>query len=482
MWVALALVALASDASPARFVIAIGNNAAPSESSLQALRYADDDAVAVANLFTSMGAQTWLLSTLDAQTQAYAPQWARNSLPPSWASVQQAVGKVRAAIELQTRLGRTSEVVVFYSGHGSRAADGAALALTDGGLTQARLYEQILEKLPAHRVHLLIDACHADAVVRTRDGTASTHAVSVDQALINAWTTRNTLARFPHVGALIASSADAVSHEWDTYGSGVFTHQLVSALRGGADINADAQITYAEAQAFISAANRAVVNEHARLNVVAHAPTQEIASPLVRLNDFENVGWLVGEPAVVGHFHVADAHGARLLEIHSEPGHAVRLALPPQPLSLWRGTEVAALHLKAGDQFPLADLSWQSSDARARQTLTDDFRQGLFAKPFGANFFHGFTLAAQTRQLDLAVVEQAPSRVPAYVSLSVAALATVSAGVWGFVALDARGDYNSTALERPAASHLQRYNQARTAFWISAGVGAGAVLMSYWLW
>src|SRR5207244_11791453 len=66
---------------------------------------------------------------------------------------------------------RGDEPVLFltYSGHGAQADDGPAfLAMSDGALTRDILYRKVLAALPARFVHLLIDACHAEAIVGSR--------------------------------------------------------------------------------------------------------------------------------------------------------------------------------------------------------------------------------------------------------------------------------------------------------------------------
>ena len=46
--------------------------------------------------------------------------------------------------------------------------------MLDGALSQAVLYQQVLDKVRARLVHLIVDACHAEAVVRPRDLEAKT--------------------------------------------------------------------------------------------------------------------------------------------------------------------------------------------------------------------------------------------------------------------------------------------------------------------
>src|SRR6185369_4903495 len=167
--------------------------------------------------------------------------------------------------------GHANVVFVFFSGHGSATAGGTPqLALLDGGISQEVLYDDVLGHLAADYVHVIIDACHAEAIVRPRDVQAEPVKVTASEA--GALLVHSTLARFPNVGAIVASSTAAQAHEWDVLRHGVFTHELLSALRGAADVNHDQRIEYSEAYAFLAAANRGVADPRARLTVVSRAP------------------------------------------------------------------------------------------------------------------------------------------------------------------------------------------------------------------
>jgi uncharacterized caspase-like protein len=165
-------------------------------------------------------------------------------------------------------------VLVFYSGHGRRREDGpASLTLLDGELTQKVLYEHILGALQARYVHLLVDACHAEAVVHPRDAQAAV--VDAAPADVASYLSEKTLARFPHVGAIVASTSSAQAHEWDVYQRGVFTHEVLSGLRGAADVDGNGQIEYSELAAFLAAANRSVRDPRARLETVVRPPSPQ---------------------------------------------------------------------------------------------------------------------------------------------------------------------------------------------------------------
>ena len=136
--------------------------------------------------------------------------------PPTIAALDEAVARLAADIQADARAGRTSVFSFFYSGHGTRDGDGGgALALADGALSRRMLYERILDRVTADVVHLYVDACHAEAIVRPRDSDAAAVAVSSED--VTTYISQSTLARYPRVGAAIASSRDAAAHEWDQY-------------------------------------------------------------------------------------------------------------------------------------------------------------------------------------------------------------------------------------------------------------------------
>jgi uncharacterized caspase-like protein len=259
-----ALMALAVDASAATrlHALVVGNNDVfpggedeERSTALVPLAYADDDAAAVSTLLVEVAASLHLLTVMDATTQALYPKLVSVARPPSLAAVEHAVSDIAREIERDRERGDQSIVWLFFSGHGSASYRGEpALALFGGSMSRQYLYQNVLSRLPATYVHLLVDACHAESIVRPRDSNAEVVSVSPEEA--NALLVGSTLAGFPNVGAILVSSRDAQAHEWDAIGHGVFTHELLSALRGAADVNGDRLIEYSEISAFMSAANR----------------------------------------------------------------------------------------------------------------------------------------------------------------------------------------------------------------------------------
>ncbi len=268
-------------------LLVIGNNHAfnsdgprdSSESALPVLRYADDDAAAFYELLSEGVAHGHLLTVMDAETQRRFPVLAAASHPPTLAEVREAVADIESRIDVNRRRGDQTVVYLFFSGHGAvRDVRGPALVLLDGDISHDFLYDEILSRLRADFIHLFVDACHAEGVVRPRDSEARAVAVSPQEA--GAFLVQTTLDRFPQVGAIVAASSAAQAHEWDQLGHGIFTSELLSALRGAADVNRDHKVEYSEVVSFLSAANRGVRDLRARLSVVAKPPQQISTSRL----------------------------------------------------------------------------------------------------------------------------------------------------------------------------------------------------------
>lgn len=387
-------------------LLVIGNNQ-PSvadspggDSGLPALRFADDDAAAFYDLASSLSDTAHLLTVFDSETARRYPGLTGTARPPTVAELRAAVAAIGKRVEATRSQDQRSVVYVFFSGHGAVVeGQGPTLALLDGGISHAFLYEEILSKLPADTVHLFIDACHAEAVVRPRDVQAKT--VSVAPTDASAFLAHSTLSRFPHVGAVVAASSDAQAHEWDALGHGVFTYELVSALRGAADVNRDGRIEYSEIYAFLGAANRAVDDPRGRLTVVARPPAVNRHVAVMDLSWFPagTTARLRGVPARAGLVQVEDGNGRRLVSLHGEPQFVADLLLPAGLTYVRAGRKEAQFNARPGDSVNFDSLSFRDAQARPRGSLESAVRRGLFAGEFGRGYYAGF-------------IDQAPDFVP----------------------------------------------------------------------
>jgi len=504
--------ARAATRSSHAYVIAIGYNGLPTASSvpLGPLRFADDDAIAFATYAAEGARQTHVLTVADAETERRLGRSMPPVVAPTAAELRAAVDDVHRALDRDTSEGVESTVYLYYSGHGSdEAGRPPALALLDAELTRDMLYDGVLAKLPATHVHLFVDACHAEAVVRPRDSQALVVPTSEEDAASYART--STLARFPNVGAIVATTSGAQTHEWDAYGGGIFTHELLSGLRGGADVDADGRIEYSEIAAFLSAANGAVTEPRAHLEPVVHPPVSDPRTAIVDVGARTGEAVLEGPLDGLGLVTIEDDRGDRLLDIRAESGHRARLSIPAATALYIRSERgEAALRLEPGTRTNVASLVFSRAPVVARGAVESALHRGLFATPFGRSYYRGFVDAATdlipVPLIDQATVERmaghdalgasvpvsAPvpngavlhegNRTFAWIALGTAGATAIASGVFGALALDAQSTFRSTSLERPAAAAAARYNEDSAAFLVLAGCTVLASAIGTYLW
>lgn len=474
------------------YVLAIGNDAPPSyendgaDGNLPTLRFADDDAAAFFALTSPMSTASELLTVLDPTSQARFPGLAARARPPSLAEVRRVVAQWKGRFEADRRAGYDPVLLFFFSGHGSHGgSQGPSLVLSDAPLTQSVLYDEILAQLPARYVHVFVDACYAASVVRPRDAQAG--AVDLSARDLDAFAKVSSLARFPHVGAVVAASTAARTFEWDVLERGVFTHALLSGLRGGADVNGDGRIEYSEIVAFLAAANRAVADPRAHLSVIARPPAIDQRAVILDLAGDHAHGTILGVPAggTTRRFTVEDALGNRILDVNVERGFREALAVPAGRLFL-RSTEgELTVDLRAGDRLDLSTLRWAQGTSRTRGAVENAMEQGLFATAYGPHYYRAFldgrddlravSIAESADVAPAADATPTRSRVAAWATLGVGAGLGVATAVLTGLTLQAKSDYESTSLERGAADARDQFTTYR-GLAVAGGVLTAAVV------
>lgn len=325
------------------------------------LHYADDDGLKWRQLFEDLGAHTTLLTTLDGPTRLLATTPAPEA--PTRKNLEDAV--TRLAARMNETAGPDTLTLVF-AGHGDIAGGEGFLELEDGRLTATDL-ERLLAQLPAARIHLVIDACNAYFMLHPRKPGAKTVARSVDGGLLE---------RHPHIGALLSTSAEALSWEWSEIQSGLFSHALRSGLRGGADLDRDGRVTYRELDGFLSIAH-ATLPDGFKPRLFIRAPRVEGDLPVATLTRTRP---LVLDTA--RHVALSDGRGIRLFEGHFEAGSPLPLVLPAGPINISERT-ASGLRQATSDDGPLAPATAEE-EARARG---DQRLNQLFSTPFGAESF-----------------------------------------------------------------------------------------------
>jgi hypothetical protein len=389
-WATL-LVGTTVSAEPERvtYALILANNIG-TEPKQAPLRYADDDGARYYELLSPRAKETVLLSVLDAETQASHPGLASRTAPPTRAALQQALGRLNARMAEDKARGDLPVLYFIFTGHGQRGAAGeGAVSLLDGAFTRTDLYTQVLAPSQASLIHLIVDACDSYYFVHARGALpvapAQWEAVRERLAL-------RELARYPHVGAVLSTASEQESHEWSAIRSGVFSHQVLSALTGAADVNADGRVEYSELQAFIASANQGVNDVRRRLEVSIQPPALDRAAALVDLRHRMGLGFLLLAPGLEGRVWVEDARGVRVAELNKERERSVVLGLPPGPGYFLRttGREAPFRFARAGAVVDGGALSWREQSFAARGAVEDAFRDKLFSVPFGPRFYEGY--------------------------------------------------------------------------------------------
>lgn len=476
-------------AAPRTYAIIIGNNASPPEdSALAPLRFADDDAVRYLGLLGRIADETHLLTVLDAQTQRRHPTLAPRTRPPTLAELRRTLADVRA--QLQSKPG----IVYFvFSGHGSQNRQGEPfLALLDEGLTQKILFDEVLAGLPAARVHLIVDACNAGAMVGARgafDRELDAKGTAVTEQARAAVVQEGSLARFPHVGAIIATSAGQESHEWSRIESGVFTHELLSGAVGAADINGDLQIEYSELQAFIAAANSGLSDPRARPDVIAIPPAADHRTPFLSLADLPGP-FLRGQGGQLTRFHIELQGGRRYLDAHLGETGPFTILLPQDTAGFVRTTDAeAALPATSQGVLQFGDLRFRTVQLAARGSLDDALRQQLFMAPFDVAYYRGYVDSRNLVPADLSIEAVQPLsdrwtwKEKAAVGLfATAGAAAVSAVITGTFAISTKKQHDETTIQKTASQLATRYDRLVTLTWVGAALSAAAAGGGTWLW
>lgn len=389
--------AASSGAQPRRFALVVGSNHSldPSQA---ALRFADDDAARIAELLRESGVDTELVTHLDRDSQAMFPALVSEARRPNAAGLDAAYAALVARMQAAKDDGQAVELLVYYSGHGDVGPDGQGYLTLEGDkLTRARLFGEMLSRSPADHNHIIIDACRSEQFVLARGKDWKPDRADVDLGVaVQAYLDKNHLGGYPNTGVVLAHSADQQTHEWDRYRGGIFTHELLSGLRGGADLNGDGRIEYSELGAFVSAANHGVDDPRARLEVVVRPPSDDERLPVLAHGDLRGKRLLLFGPGDQYHYTVEDARGVRLADLRrsgEQPGY---LLLPPGDVFVGRSTDAEnreEVQVPGSERGVLLAglLSYAPAPSAARGSLDQAFRRGLFSTPFGPGYYQGYT-------------------------------------------------------------------------------------------
>jgi len=470
-----ALPALAADPDAAVAVV-VGHNASP-DLDRPALRYADDDAVQYAELFDELGCHTHLLTELDEGSQKLHPALAPDG-PPSRAAIREALAAVNRTAEQRRAQGGRTTLYFVYTGHGDVRHGEGFITLKDGPLSRDDFYREVLEASAADSNHVIIDACKSYYLVFDRgEGSREPYREPFDS--------RSELLRFPDTGFLLSTSSAQNSHEWEGFQAGVFSHEVRSGLRGGADIDGNGTITYRELAAFVYAANQGIKNERYRPRFLAVPPVGDDSLTRTAPDRQRSVALDRGQPH---HLFVEDRDGNRLADVRLGAAE-VRLFLPHCLLYV-RDLDDDLEYRLDEDAAPRLSEIEPSPPRSAIRGAADEALRQLFRHPLDRTAYDSVQRSAHF--LDRSQIVLAPSieaeskpRLPALVwtGIGVSAGLAILGGGLRLGANHSFGEYKrAPADEQPdLRTRVEALDYSAYASWGLAGAVAVTTLILYFV-
>lgn len=296
---ALALLLLAAHAAaeePVRVLLAVGNNLGdPGDTPLH---FAEADAQRFAQLMVDIG--------------DVRPERVSVALGESAPKVRERLAELKGRVEELHAAGHQVVLMLYLSSH---AKDGA-LHLAGTRLPLAELRD-FAESTAAQLRLVFVDACDSGQLAREKGGRAAPEfQISLEGA-----TTRGQV--------LISSSGPTeAAQEWDLYQGSLFTHHLLTGLRGDADADRDGEVTLIEAYQYTwrrTVAEAAQRGQHPNFDFDLTG-----SSALVLSRPKVARAAVVFPAALAGHFVVVSQPQPDVVsELEKQGGQPLRLALPP---------------------------------------------------------------------------------------------------------------------------------------------------------
>jgi hypothetical protein len=292
------------------------------------------------------------------------------------------------------RVGIETDFYFVYTGHGAVEYGEGYVNLGDGRLSRMDLFDLVIQPSQAAFNHIIVDACQSYYMVYGR-GEESWQDDRLDgdySGVVSAYQSRFDLTRYSNTGVILSTSTDKASHEWSSYAAGVFSHQLRSALVGTADIDVDGSISYLELEAYLAAANAAVIDPKARVQVYAQAPRSNSGRPLFVLPGGDRARTLEIAAHIGGKFHIEDERGVRYADFHKAADGPLRVVLLPGHRYTLHGEQGEMALASDESNLRLDELRWTPHALAQRNAISEAFRKNLYASPFSRDFFAGYAL------------------------------------------------------------------------------------------
>ncbi len=480
MWLCL-LTSTASAAEPdnwARFAIVIGYNASD-DTALAPLRYADDDAVKHAQLLGLTTERTELLTDLDADSQR-AFDGVRY-VAPTRANVLRALASMRTDMAKARARGASPVLFFVYSGHGNYDQEGRGYVhLRDGRFTTRDLYYEVLgptESPEPYHVVLVIDACNAALLVNSRGGPVRRRAAETSLKLES----------YPRVGVILSSSGAFEVHEWGRLLSGIFSHEVRSALMGAGDLDDDGEVSFPELSAFVAAANSKIKNETFRIRPYIRPPLSAPNMPILSFATARFPARVRVDSRLAGRAHLLSTELLRFADFHRAADTGFWLGLPStEGFTIVAGDREYVIPQGARGDLTVASLSVRPRSTMAGRSTDQYFEERLFAEPLsresGSSWLEG--------EYETSLLVERNDRVPWYDNGGAWALSAGGVGLLGAaIGLHLTGrldidDYEScrscfTSAE--AKTHLDQADKMLNGAYAAYSIG-GAALLGGILW
>jgi hypothetical protein len=326
--VAAGICAASSEAPRSTFAIIIGANVGPKSEKLVELNYADDDAVRFYRFIKIMrpDAVAFLLARPDPaiwQRFPEATSWRTQGRirTPTMQDLRDALADLANRAAADVAAGRGVDFYFVFAGHGGVLDDGrGGLYLEDGVFSRKDLHEQVIRAFPRVDKHLILDACHAERAASSRGANERLERLRDLEDIRHQ----------PNAGLLAASNPTGRVKEWERYRGGIFSHEVLAGLLGGADVDGDDCVTYRELVGFLRAANDGIHVDAAKLAVMSSPPYGD--------KDFVIADWrgtkqprFTVPPAATGHVWIEDQQLERWFETNRPSGQPVKVVLPSSP-------------------------------------------------------------------------------------------------------------------------------------------------------
>ncbi len=285
-----------AEAATIKFLMSVGNNVGdPDDVPLQ---YADVDAQRVAQLLVEIGGVT--------------PERAVVVMNQPASVVRERLTEMAGSIAELSAAGHDVIFLLYVSAH----AKGGELHLKGTRLPLSELRDFAQATRARLRV-LIIDACDSGAIARRKGGSVGTeYEVAVE--------------KLPLAGQVVVSSSGPAepSQEWDSLAGSLFTHHLLTGLRGDADAEGDGRVTLAEAYGYTyrrTLINAALGSQHPSFDFdLAGTGEVVLAEPAAGKSA------LLFPSGLEGRYVVASQPRPDVVaEVEKQAGRPLRLAVPP---------------------------------------------------------------------------------------------------------------------------------------------------------